>query len=426
MQINMPSLAKSDGLKNLRGQSREKASDAIVLWLTQGHHWLAGRQWKPFYTRSGGKKTIKRLRGGETSSFFEQVTCFAVDGHTFQMHDNGRSRLPTKSSSPRVDDRMKVSLEDVLDWALNFEHPENANQKSLKLFSRIALSLSRTTPGYVLEPHQIRHRHIDVKSPSGSVMNDGCARMSPALAREIAKVLQLDENPSGFQARLGSAKGFWVVDPLDTTDDVWIETFPSQRKWKCDFASDEDMRTFEVKTPAHNLKSANSNLQFIVVLGDRAENKEKMRHTLAGMLTDQLEASLKEQRIAMQDPIRCREWIDRSAFGGCRDGRAKNKGVEFLGGLPRSDDEMINVMLDAGFHPGKNQLLQEALHKRAQRQCEMLMKTLKISIPSSAYAFMVPDFSGVLQPGEVYLDFLEKVTLKEPTASHCSGKLTSL
>ena len=47
-----------------------------------------------------------------------------------------------------------------------------------------------------------------------TVMSDGCAMMSPALARAIAKKLGLDDIPSAFQGRISGAKGLWTADPL--------------------------------------------------------------------------------------------------------------------------------------------------------------------------------------------------------------------
>src|SRR5437868_15114609 len=102
----------------------------------------------------------------------------------------------------------------------------------------------------ILQPEQIRHRKRDIRSrTTKQVMNDGIARMSTALARQIRDIMHLDDIPAGFQARFGCAKGFWIRDTEDTSNEIWIETYPSQRKWKCDY-QDEDHRTFEVLNAA--------------------------------------------------------------------------------------------------------------------------------------------------------------------------------
>lgn len=68
-------------------------------------------------------------------------------------------------------------------------------------------------------------------------MNDGVARMSPAVAARIKVCLGLTVIPSAVQGRLGSAKGMWIVDVTESSDDLWIEIFPSQRKWDLDWVT---------------------------------------------------------------------------------------------------------------------------------------------------------------------------------------------
>jgi hypothetical protein len=100
-------------------------------------------------------------------------------------------------------------------------------------------------------------------------MNDGIGRMSRAAARKIRDILGISEVPSAVQGRIGSAKGMWLVDIEDTSDDVWIQTYPSQRKWDGDL-SDPDQRTLDVLTHTKEVTQAGLNTQFLPVLEDRA------------------------------------------------------------------------------------------------------------------------------------------------------------
>jgi hypothetical protein len=145
----------------------------------------------------------------------------------------------------------------MLDWLLHFKL--NEDQPYLKLFSRIQLGLSKTDPTVVLEKEQIINHPEDIRSPSGRVMNDGIGRMSLGIARKIQQTLGLSEIPSAVQARLGPAKGMWIVDLTGRRpdrpkgdydpDELWVETYPSQRKWKCDLTDPYQRRLVSTAAP---------------------------------------------------------------------------------------------------------------------------------------------------------------------------------
>jgi len=78
-------------------------------------------------------------------------------------------------------------------------------------------------------------------------MNDGIGRMSLALMQKVRSSLNLSELPSAIQGRLGSAKGMWIVDNSRPPDVIWIEIYPSQEKWECDW-DDPAHRTLEVRS----------------------------------------------------------------------------------------------------------------------------------------------------------------------------------
>lgn len=72
----------------------------------------------------------------------------------------------------------------------------------------------------VLEEAQIFDRLEDkISATKGEVMNDGAGRISPSLMRKIRDVLGLPTIPSAVQGRLGSAKGMWLVDLKDQSNE---------------------------------------------------------------------------------------------------------------------------------------------------------------------------------------------------------------
>lgn len=382
----------------------DNASGIVIKWITTGKHFLVGRKWAAFYTRTWQKKERERNLNAETISNYERIYCFAVDGNSFTP---SRNSVPSKAEATTLGRRNKMKPSQLLDWMLSTRHPKHAAQPALKLFSRMALSLSKTWNAVVLEPRQIRPQDTDIMSPAGKVMNDGIARMSTALFRMISETLGLTDLPSAFQGRFGSAKGLWIRDTTDASDAVWIETYPSQRKWECDH-TDADHRTFEVKSYSRMPRPANINIQFIIVLCAQARDPADMRRVMAGFMERWLEEELQKQRSAMEDPVDFYQWTHDNFFQMYRPGRMSTAGVEFLGGMPNREVESVNFLLAGGFHPMELAYLNDMCWRLAQQKAERLKETLRLKIPRSTYAFMAIDFQGILAPGEVHLGFSSK------------------
>ncbi len=278
----------------------------------------------------------------------------------------------------------------------------------LRPFERILLTLlglTKVTPVIVFEESQIRNWEYDIRSPTGEVMNDGIGRVSPSVMRKIRDKLGLTDTPCAIQARFGSAKGMWITDVTESGQEDWIETYVSQRKWKCDW-SDEYRRTLEVKAYAVPLRSANLNLQFLPILEDRAIDKTRMRNIIGNHLAVELARDLDSMKTAIKHPELFRQWThESSTYSGIR---LHNREVPFLGGLPVSEQDKMAFLVDGGFDPMQQKYLQDLVFCHQRKKCKKLETDLKIKIARSTYAFMVVDFLGVLQPDEVQLCFSSK------------------
>ncbi|KAK1976451.1 RNA-directed RNA polymerase [Colletotrichum cereale] len=376
------------------------ASQEVTRWLSSRPHYFAGRHWRAFFSRDGGYKRPQKNTnlGPEPRPIFrERVSLFAENGNSFH------TALPPGGTSSTRELRVKLSTCSMLDWLLQFD--SNGIQPYLKLFSRIQLGLSKTMPVIVLDHNQIRNRAKDLCSPINKVMNDGIGRMSRSLARKARDVLGLSDVPSAIQGRLGPAKGMWLIDIADDNGELWIETWPSQRKWNCDF-HDPEHRTLEVRAHAMEPRSASLNIQFLPVLEDRAINKDAMRETIGKSLVDELNRALEDQSNAMKYPLQFRQWINQ--ISSTRKQRLVHGRVPYMGGLPDSNEETMNALIDGGFEPQKQQFLQEKALDLRRSQCESLKKKMSIKVPNSAYLFMVVDFWNVLEEGEVHLCFSSK------------------
>ncbi|KAG8168343.1 hypothetical protein KVR01_001092 [Diaporthe batatas] len=378
---------------------KEGAAALVADWLANEPHPFMDRHWSAFFVRERSEKSeIKDLKHGQAPRviFNERVLFFAESGR--DLHDASQtvSNL-SETTSPQA--RSACSREAMLDWLLNFD--KNCDQSHLKLFSRIALGLSRTSPTVVLEESQIREKAEDILSEKSKdtlspldeleVMNDGVARISPSLMRKIRDVLGLQSIPSAIQGRLGSAKGMWMIDTTDLGREDWIETYPKQRKWNC-YMSEEAHRTLETL-----------NKQFLPILEDRSKDVAALRQTFVDNLTTRSEEETCYLKEALQHPELFRKWIrglnPRGSF------RITPQGMPFLAGLPESTEDMMSFVVDGGFEPMRLKFLQDMVFQAQKRRGDDLKDELHIKIPKSTYAYMLVDFQGVLEPDEVHLCF---------------------
>ncbi|KAJ2988138.1 hypothetical protein NUW58_g4135 [Xylaria curta] len=363
LELVMPSPYTKD-IKALSKGNEAVILDSIHNWLVEDSHVLLGRTWRSFCVKQATPKKLHKddtLRPETITILQERIYFFAENGTDFLLAD------ATQSVSPKLEtsnSHTKMERKHLLDWLLQIQqNQQNQKQSVYKLFSRITLGLSRTHPTVILQPEQIRHRNADLVSPTGKVMNDGIARMSTALARQIRDVMGLVDIPAGYQGRFGSAK----------------------RKWVCDY-KEEDHRTFEVRNASKDLKSATLNLQLLPILEDRAINVLAMKEQVGKFMKDSLEAEMKAQKEAMKDPAHFKLWLASQT----------------------AEKTKMELLLSQGFDPTKLEFLRRIAFGLRKEKCEELQTRLNVKVGRSTYAYMVVDFNGVLAEDEVHLGFSSK------------------
>ncbi|KAK0101304.1 hypothetical protein ONS95_006481 [Cadophora gregata] len=392
----------------------------ITNWLVDSTHPLIGWLWKPFMVKDKERRKKKQMivmKDVEAVDSSFRIFFFAVDGPKFVKKDRLITNPDPKIGHP------KMSIPVLLDCVRPI-NKENETQPFLKIFNRTTLALSRNSATIVLQPEQIRimPKNIIYGDDPNNVMNDGCGRMSTALATRIKEHLGLSSTPTAFQGRIGEAKGLWVVDRHDKGGDIWIETYPSQRKWvrgEKRGGNDKEWeapshRTFEVLKFSGPLKSADLNLQFLPLLMDRANNPKLMKKAISDILEEGLALKVQEIQEAMDDPQSFRKWV--------RDRNPNLKehlrgSIAYKAGLPVVREERLNVFLDAGFDPRRIMFMKEMAKDAFKSRTDELKERLNITVGRSTYAYLVPDFWGVLEEGEVYIDFSSFID----NVSGCSG-----
>lgn len=244
-------------------------------------------------------------------------------------------------------------------------------------------------------------------------MNDGVGTMSRALAQAIWANLRPDGNgsdiPSAFQGRIGSAKGVWIIHPLDdSVDDIWIKLHSSQTKFKCAF-EDVHHRTFEVVGWSRKPSSAYLNQQFIPILEARSTDIEAMRAAMSKHLIKSITDEVEQGTGTLEDPLG--HLLLMQKHGSFKSADKESSGsVPFIGGLPNSPSDVITTLLASGFLP-KMKLTADFIWNMAKERLEGLLNKQKIEVPRSTMALMVADFAHVLQEGEVHFSFSDKFTV---------------
>jgi len=197
-------------------------------------------------------------------------------------------------------------------------------------------------PSFQFEPSQVE-KVPDIKSAKGEIMNDGCSVVSPKVMQEIRRILDLHETPTAVQARLGGAKGVWMVDPsIDwSSDEVSIKVTESQLKYN-GYADDQDWArmTLDILHISHEPRAATINLQLIPIL----ENRGVPFQALKELTEEHLEEDLGELFQVVDKPVELRKWIyDRGSVG---KERISYKGIQTTGSIPSTKHEMAILLLE--------------------------------------------------------------------------------
>lgn len=126
--LGIPGLGP-EGLPSYLKQYHTSAREMITKWLVDTDHKFLRRTWRVFFTKPDAAKK-KGMRNSMKDSRY-RIYLFAEDGVGF------RDRDRRSEADPRVLDRPRKTVKDMIEWFMPFK--ANLNQPSLKLFARLAL-----------------------------------------------------------------------------------------------------------------------------------------------------------------------------------------------------------------------------------------------------------------------------------------------
>ena len=128
--LGLPGLGPEDLPSHLK-QYHTTAREMISKWLVDTDHKFLGRTWRAFYTKAEGSKRKGTRKDVKTSRY--RIYLFAENGVGF------RDGIKHGESDPRLLDRPRMTVREVMEWFLPFQ--SNQNQPLLKFFARLALGV---------------------------------------------------------------------------------------------------------------------------------------------------------------------------------------------------------------------------------------------------------------------------------------------
>ncbi len=195
--IGIPALEESSFPKHY-SKSWQALRQRTIDWLVREDHLYFGRVWRAFFVKAKSEKKKKAV-ATQHGEIRHLVYFFATNGCDFKRSEQ---RVSCKGES--ISGHTPMTISNLWDWFCPRKH--NKHQTYCKLFSRMALGVSKTDPTVVFHPSEIR-RIRDSFAETGekhnrTVMNDGCSRLSRNAALAISQMLGI-HLPSAFQGRIG-------------------------------------------------------------------------------------------------------------------------------------------------------------------------------------------------------------------------------
>jgi len=307
-----------------------------------------------------------------------------------------------------------------------------------------------------------------------NVMTDGCGRINETAMRMIQHHRGLKELPHAIQARIAGAKGLWLLDKSDQSDQPMIWCTQSQIKVQyadATLQSDPSLRILDLLRVNRTKYRSFLTTQPIVNLAHNGVGD----HIISRLLQDALKSEI-DRFLDMWSggPDDRRLWLtvfQRGKLSSIRQQRHSNIHLRELipstkvsqeeetatnadpkdllaitapltspdpySGYPWSAYERAADMLAAGFIPSQCAPLAETIRQILHTEREEILLKLRFPLDYSAEAWSIPgkkglclfllpslhhlriDFWGFLQPGEIH--FRPSEPLDQPDGSKVSG-----
>ncbi|KAI7866848.1 RNA dependent RNA polymerase-domain-containing protein [Spinellus fusiger] len=334
------------------------------------------------------------------------------------------------------------TIRQVVHWHLPLL--ENATMTISKYSSRMTLGYSNSVSTLAFAPsavHYIEDTYGSAQGKEETCMTDGCGIISCSAMRKVMGCQHADELPCAVQGRIAGAKGIWILSPtIEFESGEWIQIRQSQHKFNTGLPQpdlnnrmDPLHYTFDLVKGTVCVYPSKLNTQFIQCLSAGGvpasvfvEILEEHLHKLATIV-------IENQNIKV-----LRDWVAR--MGGVMQGRweadpsdnddseihsndesSTNESISSISnkamywrinaysGMPGSLYESTIRMIDSGFDLTNPYIANKvtSIFREAMRS---LMAKYRIDVEQSCTVTCVPDPTGTLEEGEVFLQLSRRRT----------------
>ncbi|ESK88426.1 hypothetical protein Moror_14748 [Moniliophthora roreri MCA 2997] len=350
-----------------------------------------------------------------------------------------------RSSISALGDNLRKSL----GWALNWHNPIelNANQPIAKYFARIALGLSPSVPVLEFDVNSIKFIDDKVvpsdnsgKPPSEKILTDGCGLINAVAMHLVADSIGLVPVPAAIQARLGGAKGLWILDPHDKDPLPKIKIRSSQNKIQYK-ELDRSHRILDLLTTSRPFATPSLSEQSVMNLHANGVPSEIFKKLMQAGLEELTNLFMtwghdSKDMLALKDTVmhisgvsaaraariagtlsHALGYSDRSKdsvqsnidLGQAKTEDSASEHMITSGhcpnsGLPESWGEIAVEMLQSGFHPLDCAYLAEKIEHVLKHAIRNFIDNCQVPLPEGQAfgGYVIPDPIGVLEPGEIY------------------------
>ncbi|KAI5893502.1 uncharacterized protein SCHCODRAFT_02538659 [Schizophyllum commune H4-8] len=345
----------------------------------------------------------------------------------------------------------KISPDEVVPSApslwdfLNAQNPLRLNtaQTMGKWSTRLALGFSTSVPGCLVDKGNVLSEN-NVVSAEGSDLTDGAGFMNKAAARALRDAAGCHDIPSAVQMRIDGAKGLLILYPEDDSEEprVWLR--PSQKKiqYAEDEPQDQSTLIINLLRTSKTKPICRLSVEAIIIMAEnrvhcdifKALFEQSVENTYESLLPshwdgenamEQLYAKVNSlggvnaARAARKDVQRARLHGHVDHFFDTKDTDSDAEEVEAdidadpapyaiagwedpASGCPATPAEIVCTMLQAGFQPQTCEFLRAKLEWLTKRVAQRSIKQMRIDVAHSFSAWIVPDPTGRLQPGQMY------------------------
>ncbi|KAG0174870.1 hypothetical protein DFQ28_006744 [Apophysomyces sp. BC1034] len=336
-----------------------------------------------------------------------------------------------------------ITIRQVINWHIPIE--QNSSMTMGKYASRMALGYSNSIPTVVFEPHNIQYIddvYASADRGDEGCMTDGCGIISCAAMRKLMG-FQEEEGQTwcAVQGRIGGAKGIWIISPdMDFDSGEWIQIRASQNKFKTGVVYDPIQYTFDLVKKSICIYPSNLNTQFIQCLADGGVSEsvflellDEYLWRLATVVTNNRNVKvLRDWVVRLGNVMRSRQALEESEkseykehstvdedYLECRSNEGESSEIataasadgywrlSSYSGIPASLYESTVRMLDSGFDLSNPHVANKvtSIFRDAVRS---VRTKYKIEVEQSCTVTCVPDPTGTLEPGEIFLQLSKR------------------